>query len=277
MAIRISTNIQSINAQNSLDKTQRAMTTSMAQLSSGSRITKAADDAAGLALSESLKGQISGYTVAQRNALDGQSMIQVAEGGINEVSNILVRLRELAVQSASDSVGNRERGFLDKEVKQLKLEVDRIAESTRFGTTNLLNGTGEVFDYQVDIGNDDFKDRISFDASKIDIRMSQLDLEDLDFSEKEGARDALVKLEEAQYIVNGQRSELGALQNRLISTQENLGNAIENISAANSRIRDTDVASATSDLMKNRVLQSASQAVLIQANNDPSVALNLIG
>ena len=130
--LRVSTNVASLNAQNSLAASQRKIDKTFAQLSSGDRITKAADDAAGLALSESLKAQVKGYSVAQRNAMDGQSMVQVAEGGLNEVSNILVRLRELGVQAASDTVGDRERQFLDKEVQQLKLEMDRIAQTTKY-------------------------------------------------------------------------------------------------------------------------------------------------
>lgn len=277
MGMRISTNVASINAQNSLSKSQAKIEKAYAQLASGSRITKSADDAAGLALSENLKGQIAGYTVAKRNALDGQSMVQVAEGGLNEVSNILIRLRELAVQSASDTVGQTERGFLDKEVQQLVKEVDRIAQSTRFGSTQLLDGTGDNFAIQVDIGNNDFRDRINYNAGEINVQMGELGLDGLDYSSQDGAREALEGLEGAQLIVNGHRATLGAVQNRLISTQQNLSNAIENVSAANSRIRDTDVAESSADLTANNVLLNASQMVLAQANNTPSAALRLLG
>lgn len=276
MGMRISTNVASINAQNSLGKSQQKIEKAYAQLASGSRITKSADDAAGLALSESLKGQIVGYKVAKRNALDGQSMVQVAEGGLNEISNILIRLRELAVQSASDTVGETERGFLDKEVQQLVKEVDRIAQSTRFGSTQLLDGTGDSFAIQVDIGNDSFKDRINYDAGEINVQMSELGLDGLDYSSQDGAREALEGLESAQLAVNGHRATLGAVQNRLISTQQNLSNSIENVSAANSRIRDTDVAEASANLTSNNVLLNASQMVLAQANNTPSAALRLL-
>lgn len=277
MGLRISTNIASINAQKSLAGTQREMEKSYAQLSSGSRITKSADDAAGLALSEFLRGQIGGYTVARRNAMDGQSMIQVAEGGLNEVSNIMVRLRELAVQSASDTVGEKERGFLDKEVQQLKSELDRIAQTTRYGSTSLLDGSGSSFEFQVGINNDSFQDRISFNASEFDVRLDSLGLEGLDFSSKDGAREALAILDEAQYEVNGHRASLGAMQNRLISTQSNLSNAIENVSAANSRIRDADIAESTAALAKNQVLNTATQSILAQANGSTANALRLIG
>ena len=275
--MRVSTNVASLNAQNALASSQRKIEKSYAQLSSGDRITKAADDAAGLALSESLKAQVRGYTVAQRNAMDGQSMVQVAEGGLNEVSNILVRLRELGVQAASDTVGDRERQFLDKEVQQLKLEMDRIAQTTKYGTTNLLDGTGGEFSFQIDINNDEFQDRISFDAGAQSVRLSELDMEGLDYSTKDGAREALEVIDTAQFTVNGHRATLGAIQNRLISTQENLGTAIENVSAANSRIRDTDIASATAELTQNQVLLNASTGILAQANVQPQAALRLIG
>lgn len=275
--LRVSTNVASLNAQNSLSHSQRKIDKSFAQLSSGDRITKAADDAAGLALSESLKAQVKGYSVAQRNAMDGQSMVQVAEGGLNEVSNILVRLRELGVQAASDTVGDRERQFLDKEVQQLKLEMDRIAQTTKYGTTNLLDGSGGEFSFQIDINNDDFQDRITFDSGAQSVRLSELSMDGLDYSTKEGAREALTIIDDAQFTVNGHRATLGAVQNRLISTQNNLGTAIENVSAANSRIRDTDIAQATAELTQNQVLLNASTGILAQANAQPQAALRLIG
>src|ERR1700722_4438747 len=159
----IGTNMASVSAQKSLAMSQREIQKSFAQLSSGSRITKAADDAAGLSISESLKSTIRGYQQAQRNAGDGLSMVEVAEGGLGEISNIMTRLRELGVQAASDTVGDQERGFIDKEVQQLKMEAERISQTTRFGDTRLLDGSGKEFEFQVDIHNDSFEDRIKFD------------------------------------------------------------------------------------------------------------------
>jgi flagellin len=277
MGLRINTNLPSINAQRSLAGSQREIQKSFAQLSSGSRITKAADDAAGLAMSEGMISQVKSFKQAQRNAEDGMSLVQVAEGGLGEISNILTRLRELGVQAASDTIGDRERGFVNLETQQLKSELDRIAQSTRFGKTNLLNGEGGVFDFQVDINNDDFKDRISFDSSKLDARSATLGVDGLDYSTKHGAQEALAQLDEAQVNVNGYRANLGAIQNRMISTQSNLGSAIENLSAANSRIRDADIAQSTADLTKNSILLQASTSVLQQANAAPSAALKLIG
>lgn len=276
MSLTVSTNVSSIAAQNTLSRSQRNMDKSFTQLASGSRITKAADDAAGLSISETLKSTIRGYTQSQRNANDGISMVQVAEGGLAEVSNILTRLRELGVQAASDTVGDTERGFIDKEVQQLKLEMQRIAESTRFGQTRLLDGSGQEFSFQVDIGNNDFQDRINFDSSAQVATTSELGVDSFDFSSKDGAREALDILEGAQRQVNGYRANLGAIQNRLISTAENLGVAIENFSAANSRIRDTDVAQSSAELARNNILLNASIGVLAQANQTPASALRLI-
>ena len=277
MGMRVSTNIASINAQKSMAGSQREIGKSFAQLASGSRITKAADDAAGLSISESLKSTIRGYTQAQRNANDGISMVQVAEGGLGEISNILTRLRELGVQAASDTVGDIERGFIDKEVQQLKQESERIAQSTRFGKTHMLNGEGGRFEFQVDINNDDFQDRIGFEPGEIQATTSALGIADFNFGDKMDARKALEVLEDAQRTVNGHRATLGAIQNRLVSTTENLGVSIENFSAANSRIRDADVAQSSAELSRNNILLNASVGVLSQANQMPMAALKLIG
>jgi flagellin len=277
MGLRVTTNIASITAQRSMSASSREINKSFAQLSSGTRITKAADDAAGLSISETLKSQIRGYQQAQRNANDGISMVQVSEGGLGEISNILTRLRELGVQAASDTVGEVERGFIDKEVQQLKNEMQRISQTTRWGSTNLLDGSGSEYSFQVDINNDEFNDRIAFDASQQDATVSTLGVDGFDFTSKDGAREALSVLESAQRTVNGYRANLGAIQNRLISTTENLGVAVENFSAANSRIRDTDVAQSSAELARNNILQQASVGVLAQANMQPSAALKLVG
>lgn len=277
MGIRISTNIAAITAQRTMAGGQREIQKSMAQLASGSRITKSADDAAGLAISENLKSQIRSMNQAQRNANDGISMVQTAEGGLNELSNILTRIRELGIQSASDSVSDRERGFTNQEVQQLKLEMQRISQTTRFGNTQLLNGSGEVFDFQVGINNVDDEDRIQYDSGKTNATTAELGVDDIDFSSKAGAQEALTKLDEAQFKVNGFRASLGAVQNRLSSTSDNLGVMVENASAANSRIRDTDVAAATSEMTRNSILLNANTSVLSQANQVPQLALKLIG
>lgn len=276
MGLRISTNMASLSAQKTMAASQRELQKSFAQLSSGSRITKSADDAAGLSISESLKSEIRGYTQAQRNANDGISMVQVSEGGLGEISNILTRMRELGVQAASDTVGEEERGFIDKEVQQLKSEMQRIAVTTKWGKTTLLDGTADEFSYQVDLGNNDFNDRISFMAGEQNATTDNLGVDGFDFSTKDGARSGLETIETAQRQVNGYRANLGAIQSRLISTSENLSTAIENFSAANSRIRDTDVAQSTAELARNNILLNASVGVLAQANQQPNAALQLI-
>jgi flagellin len=277
MGMRITTNIASINAQRTMVGSQREIQKSFAQLSSGSRITKSADDAAGLGISEALKSQVRSLAQASRNANDGISMVQVAEGGLSEVSNILTRMRELGIQAASDTVGDQERGYINMEVQQIKNELQRIAKTTRFGSTNLLDGTGKTFDIQVGINNDNFEDRISFDSSVTNATVDELGIEGIDFSNKEGAQEALTVVDVAQAKVAGFRANLGALQNRFGSTIENLGIQHENISAANARIRDTDIAQATSEAARNNILLQASSSVLTQANQIPNLALKMIG
>ncbi|MAE74920.1 MAG: flagellin FliC [Bdellovibrionaceae bacterium] len=277
MAFRVTTNLAAINAQRNLSSSQRMISNSFAKLASGSRINKAADDAAGLAISETLKGQIRSARQANRNANDGISLVQTAEGGLNEIGNIIIRLRELGIQAATDTVGDLERGLIDKEVQQLKDEVQRISKVTTFGTTKLLDGSSPTFDFQVGIFNDDFEDRITFNAGENVATLDALALTDLDYSSQEGAQQALAQLDEAQNGVNGMRATLGALQNRLISTVNNLEVAEENLSAANSRIRDTDVAATSADLTRDNILLQASTATLAQANQANSVALSLIG
>ncbi len=277
MGMRVSTNISAINAQRNLISSQRVMGKSMSQLASGSRINIAADDAAGLAISERFKSSIRSARQANRNANDGISMVQTAEGGLSEISNIVTRLRELGVQASSDTVGQVERGFLDKEVQQLKSEIQRISNVTTWGTTKLLDGSSPTFDYQVGLYNNQEEDRISFNASENVATLDALSLNDLDYTSKEGAQEALSKLDDAQTNVNGMRANLGALQNRLTSTIDNLAVAEENMSAANSRVRDTDVAMASSEMTRNNILLQASTATLAQANQVNSLALKLIG
>ena len=277
MGMRVTTNIAALNAQRNLVGSQRQINDSMAKLSSGSRINKAADDAAGLAISESFKAQIRSAAQAQRNANDGISMVQTAEGGLNEIGNIVVRLRELGIQAASDTVGETERGMLNKEVGQLKSEIQRIASVTTWGTTKLLDGSSPEFDFQVGIRNNAEEDRITFKASENLATLDALGLSGVDFSSKEGAQDALAKLDAAQTSVSGTRANLGALQNRLTSTVDNLGVAQENMSAANSRIRDTDVAQASSEMTRNNILLQAGTSTLAQANQSNQLALKLIG
>ena len=276
MGLRITTNVASLNAQRNMVTNSREMQKSMSQLSTGSRITKAGDDAAGLAISENLKAQIRSYGQASRNANDGISMIQTAEQGMGEVSNIVTRLRELGIQSASDTIGDQERGFIQKEVDALKSEVQRVAESTSFGSRKLLDGTGGVYDIHVGTGANEKTDWIAYDASVSNATTDNLGIADLDFSSKDGARSGLSSLDSAQQSVNGSRATLGAMQNRLSSSIDVIGTMNENMSAANSRIRDTDVAASSSEMARNNIMLQATTATLAQANQLPQLALKLI-
>lgn len=276
MSLRIATNTPSIAARTALDANQKVMDKSMAQLSSGSRITKASDDAAGLSISEGMKSQIRSYQQALRNTNDGVSLLQVAEGSLGEVSNLFTRMRELGVQAASDTVGDEERGYINNELSQLKSEVDRIADSTSFGSKKLLNGDGEVFDFQVGVGGSGDSDVISFDSAKADTRMSNLGVDSIDYTTKEGAKEALSSLDSAQKTINGYRANIGALQNRLTSTTQNISTQVENLSVANSRIRDADIAESTAEYTKSNILLNATTNVLAQANEVPRQALRLL-
>ncbi len=270
MGLRISTNVAAINAQKNLYMTNINQNRSMARLASGFRINQAADDAAGLAISENLKGQIRGLRQANRNANDGISLVQIAEGSLNEVSNMLIRLRELGVQAASDTIGDTERQFLDVEYQQLKSEIQRVTESTNYNGYDLLNGTGGVLDIQVGTNNDAFKDRISFNAGAANSTLEALGLTAESLDTKEAAQMSLNTVDSAMISVNSIRANFGAMQNRLQSTSSNLLIYDENMSAANSRIRDTDVAAETSEMIRNNILMQAGVSVLGQANQQIS-------
>lgn len=277
MGFRIATNTSSLAAQRALSKMSNSEAKTTKQLATGSRITQSADDAAGLAISEKLKANIRSSQQANRNANDGISMIQVAEGGLDETGNILIRLRELAIQSASDTVGETERGYTDMEYQQLKSEMDRISQTTVFNDVELLNGQGEKLDFQIGAGNNQFKDRIQYDTGAINAGLENLGLADESVANKEGAQASLEKIDSAINVVSGQRAQLGALQNRLMTTSTNLETSVENMSAANSRIRDVDYAEATARNTQNNIMKQAGISVLGQANQMPQQAMRLIG
>lgn len=277
MGLRIATNVSAINAQKNLYMTNINMNRSMARLASGYRINQAADDAAGLAISENLKAQIRGLRQANRNANDGISLVQIAEGSLNEVSSMLIRLRELGIQGASDTIGDTERKFLDVEYQQLKSEIQRVTESTNFNGYDLLNGTGGVIDIQVGTNNDPFKDRISFNAGAANSTLEALGMVAESLSTKESAQLSLSAVDSALISVNAIRANFGAMQNRLQSTSNNLLIYDENMSAANSRVRDADVAAETTEMTRNNILQQAGVAVLGQANQSQQLALKLLG
>lgn len=277
MGFRINTNVSSLAAQRALSVSGREGESTLQKLSSGTRITKAADDAAGLAISEKMKANIRSLKQADRNANDGISMVQTAEGGLNEVSSILTRMRELAVQTSSDTVGDPEREMTNMEYQNLKLELERISQVTEFNGKKLLNGEGDQYDFQIGANNDGFQDRISYDAKQVNSKLDNLGLSELDVSSKDGSQQSLATVDSAIEKVSGFRAFLGAIQNRLVSTSNNLQVNVENLSAANSRIRDVDYAEATATKAKNDILSSAGTSVLAQANMSSQNALKLIG
>jgi flagellin len=275
MGLRITTNMPSIAAQRVLGKQQERMQHATQALASGSRIVNAADDAAGLAISENLRGQIRGTAQARNNAFNAVSAIQISEGGLNEVNNVLIRLKELGIQAASDTVGDKERGFLNQEAAQLVLEADRIAQTTQFGDRKLLDGSGGEMTFQVGAFAGE-ENTVSYSLSS-NARASELGIEDLEMNDKDSARGVLDAVDEALLKVASMRANFGAAQSRLNATVSNLDIQHENMSAANSRLRDVDVAKESAEMASAQVLQSAAISVLAQANSFPGMALKLLG
>ncbi|MBU6287136.1 MAG: flagellin [Chloroflexi bacterium] len=282
MALRINYNFESVSAQRNLSGTQISFGRAIEQLSSGLRINKAGDDAAGLAVSEKLKNQVRGLNQAQRNAQDSVSLLQTAEGALNETHSILARMRELAVQSANDTLTNADRLHIQNEVNQLLSEVDRIAAATQFNTIALLNGAGQATGLQFHVGPNNIVassvDEITFgftSASTTGLSIANLSTAQ-SLTTQSGANAAISVLDTAIETVSTRRGSIGAMQNRLESTINSLGIAAENTGAANSRIRDADVAASVSEMVRNQILQQSTMAVLAQANQAPQMALQLL-
>jgi flagellin len=275
MGLRINTNIGAISAQRQLEKNQKRLEHAQSSLASGKRIINAADDAAGLAISENVRGQVRGIRMAKQNAYNAQSLIQISEGGLNEITNIMVRLRELGVQGASDTVSDVERSFLDQEAQNLVEEADRIAKSTRFGNKVLLAGEGDEMEFQVGpFAGDENVVRAKVDA---DATTSTLGIDGLTVGDKDGSRDALGQVDEALVMISKIRADFGAVQSRLMATNSNLEIQNENLTAAMSRIADADIAYESSEMASAQILQSAAVGVLAQANTNGAAALKLIG
>ena len=271
MGLRVNTNIASLTAQRHMTVVTRRLGENYSRLASGLRIATAADDAAGLAISERMRAQIRSYGVAARNAQDGISLVQTAEGALGEVSNILSRMRELAMQSANGTLDTEDRETLDVEFQALTEEIDRIANTTEFNGIKLLDGTAGDIPIQVGLDSGD-----TIDVTGGDTQTSNLGLTSLDVDEVTDAQDALEYLDDAISSINTTRGNLGATQNRMTSALSSILNARENLSSAESRIRDVDVASETADLTRNNIMQQASVSVLQQANVQPQIALSLL-
>jgi flagellin len=271
MGLRVNTNVASLTAQRHLQMTTRRLGQNYARLSSGLRIASASDDAAGLAISERMRSQIRSYNVAARNAQDGASLLQTAEAALNEVSDILNRMRELAMQAANGTLDTQDRATLDTEFQALDGEIQRIASSTEFNGLELLDGTLTSVPIQVGLHSGD-----TINVSATNMQSTQLGIDTLDVLSITNAETALGTLDTAINTVNSARGDLGASQNRMNSALTSILNARENLSAAESRIRDVDVASETADLTRNTIMQHAAGAILQLANGQPLVALGLL-
>lgn len=264
----------SITAQRYLEKNQRQLEDSMKALASGTRLSTPQNDAAGFAISEMLRAQVAGLGQAAQNARTAQAFIQTAEGGLSEQNNILVRMRELAVSAASDSIGDQERGFVNEEFTLLVSEFDRIAKSTKFGSKNMLSGSDEEFTFQVG-PNQGSENEIKFKLSA-DTQASSVGIDGLDISDQDSARGALGDIDEAVMKVAGTRAKLGGEQSRMMFAIDNLETQKQNNEEARSIIADVDVAEETSKLARASLLQDAGMAVLTQANSYPKKLLQLI-
>ena len=278
MGLRINTNVPALVSQRNLRMTRANLDRSFERLSSGYRINHAGDDAAGLAISETLRAQLRGIGQAERNAQDGISVVQIAEGALSEISNLLIRMRELGVQSASDTIGSNERKFLNGEFQQLIQEIDRIANSTEFNRTPILNGSAGQFEIQVGTRNNPTIDRVSlFEADGTDVNVVALGINLSSVGDKISAQNCLSAIDDALTQVTSIRARFGATQNRLQSIINNIMISKENLASAQSRIKDMDMAEETTELTKNQILMQSGISVLSQANSNIKVALTLLG
>lgn len=274
MGLRINTNIASMNAQRNLARATKDLSDSYRRLSTGLRVANAADDAAGLAISERLRAQIRSIGQAERNANDGISLVQTAEGALSEINDILIRMRELAIQSSNGTVANRDKDTLNEEFQAIKGEIDRISQATKFSELNLLDGTSATV--TLHIGPSTTTGVDTFDITFNSVRASALGLTSLDIGSGQSALSVIDEIDTAINSVVALRGSLGATQNRLQSTIEQLQVDQENLSSAESRIRDLDVAAETAHLTRSSILQQAAISILQQANIQPQAALSLL-
>lgn len=290
MGMRIRTNVPAITAQRFMSDNKDAMSKSLEKLSSGYRINKSADDAAGLAISESLRGKIRGLNVAKRNANDAVSMVQVAEGSMNEMTNILIRLRELTVQASTDTLGERERSFLNREYTQLADEIDRIGNSTEFSSIKIFDKDADRDQFVIQVGTNGTSPDMNADTISISLAGLKFNTADLgigkgaeigsidgsDGPSLEEISSKLNVIDEALNKIASERATLGSVQSRLGSALSNLAINVENMETAKSRIKDVDFASETAELTQSRILTSSTTSVLQQANAMPEQVLQLL-
>jgi flagellin len=273
MPINITSNVASLNAQRNINKSQAGLSKTLERLSSGYRVNKSGDDAAGLAISEKLRANIRALNQASRNSSDGIAMIQTAEGAMEEASNMLVRMKELAAQAANGTIGSVERGYLNNEYTSLRNEITRIADATRFNDTPLLDGSLSV-NIQIGLSNNPTNDVLAITITDIDSAALSLSTS---ISTVTNAQGALAQVTTSIGRIATRRANMGALQNRLESIVSNIDNIVENLTSAESRIRDVDIAKETANLSKYTILVQAGVSVLTQANQMPQIALSLLG
>lgn len=273
MALVVNTNLFSMTAQKNMAVHSEKLAGSFAKLSSGLRIVSAADDAAGLGISERMRAEIRSLGMAQRNSQDGVSLVQTAEGALAEVSSNLIRMRELAVEASNGTLNTADRASLDQEFQALDDEIDRVAKETEFNGIALLDGTNATVDIQVGTSSGQV---ISITTTDMQSGVGGLAIDALDVTDATNAGAAMTALDSAVDLVVAQRGDFGASQNRLQSAMRSIATAKENLSGAESRIRDVDVASETAELTKNKILQQAATSVLGQANTQPQLALSLL-
>lgn len=275
MGLRVTTNLASISAQRALSMQTKKQQHSSQAIATGNRIVTAADDAAGLAMAESMKADLRGTQAARANAFNAISTVQIGEAGLAEVTNLVTRIRELAVQSSSDTVGDKERAFLHQEAKSLADEIDRITKTTKFGDKKLLDGSNPNFDFHV--GSTADKENII--SYKVDgnATLSDLNLDSVDLTSKDGSRDVMTNTDKALDQVSKIRAGFGIMQSRLESAVNGLDVKLETISSARSRMMDADLAKETSDLASANMLQNAAISILQQANQQPYAAMKLLG
>ncbi|MCP4602939.1 MAG: flagellin FliC [Proteobacteria bacterium] len=281
MTININTNVSALQGNNGLNRANSLLEKSLAKLASGKRITAAKDDAAGLAISEELNAQIRSLAQAQRNTLDGVSMVQTAEGGMNETGDALIRMRELAIQSGNGTLSDDDRSNLNAEMDALKGEINRISNTTEFNGNQLLDGSAAGgIKFQVGANGQGGSEQITLSIGSMDTRSlgtASTSIDDISIANPKGAQEALAVIDAAIQDVSSARGNLGAKQSQLSNNSASLANRRENLAAANSRIRDVDVASETTKMVKNQILMQTGTAVMAQASHLPAMALSLIG
>jgi len=277
MGLVIGTNVASMKTVRALNKSSDEQSKSSVRIASGQRITSGSDDASGLSISEDMRSQIRSLGQAERNAHDAVSLVQVAEGSLSDMGSMMIRMRELAIQAATDTIGDHERKLIDKEYQSIVSEVNRLSKVTEFNGTKLLDGgsSKDKLEFQIGIRNTD-DDHVGVDLSDFDMSASALGVSGASTISKSDARDSLEKVDEAIHKVTEARAHFGAMQSRIQSSTSNLAVARENMSQARSRIADTDMATETSELVKSKILQAAGIAVLAQANEAPAAAIKLL-